>query len=789
MKNALDRFLVDVGPAFVPHFSFRRLLCQLAMAAFLAAVAPVPAWCQLAVPEFFGFYASEGNQTVSLYEGKESGGTKTTQELYSVPRNGTQAYTVPVVSPSVRFLLFYTNAGEMIKSMTFHRLPLLRNVIEMPDNNQVSMGILSGKPVNPRVIGTPNKSLLARIPALEVRILTKPVPNQLQMVELVPNTTLGPGLYVFDYSPAPNQGWHAVVSIRSTSEQEKAYCVDLKVTGGLGAQFFRANSNLNHTVPALQPYDFKACDSSATSNTPAPSATINPGGSTGGGSVAAAACNDYNPCLQAAMAAYKAEDWLGATTAFQAAAAKNPTSGEPWIWLGRILFMDNQPHQQSDLSNVWDKALALGAELMIGACHELTLRPCERGDLALSTKSVSFLANGSQAVFSAAPADITPGRILNNSAAMHISYSMKVANKNYAIDFIPLGTQGCQFNLMVQCPQEGITKQVVMARYVAQVLPKLAGGTLTAKIAPVASPITRATPPPITSPAKSVCDQASDAGYAILLQGHLYKVRLASPAGPDQKLYFFDEKGTQVTDMLLLTQLAAAVWTHDNVIASLDARNGSRRVSGILGTSKALQTYTTVQDVVSRAMVEAVQAGLTGGASLAKAVPNVTLSALKAQLTSAPKTLLTLVAQHGLEASLAAYKQMEAVPLPPQDATALNATDLARIRGLYIQARSVELPYEALAAKLMPKSGSDLTEQALKSALGEVTGGPVFSGSPTAAVTLQNLLALQKGIANLAKSLPALQAYSEDLNLATNMTTANSETISKWASAAGQKCN
>lgn len=426
---------------------------------------------------------------------------------------------------------------------------------------------------------------------------------------------------------------------------------------------------------------------------------------------------------------------------------------------------------------------------MIGACHELTLRPCERGDLALSTKTVSFLANGSQSVFSAAPADITPGRILNNPAGMHVSYSMKIANKNYAIDFIPLGTQGCQFNIMVQCPPEGITKQQVMAQYVSRTMPRLASGALAAKVAPVTAPPVPPTPPPTTSPAKSVCDQAIDAGYAVLLQGHLYKVKLLGSAGPEQNPFFFDEKNTQVTDTSLLTQLAAAVWTHDNIIASMDARNGSTRVNGILGTSKAMQTYTTVQDVVARAMVEAVEAGFTGGASLTKAVPNVTLGVLRAQLTNAPKTLLTVAAQHGLEASLAAYKQMEGVPLRPQDATALNAADLARLRDLYVQARSLELPYEALAAKLMPQTGGELTEQALRSALGELTAGPVFAGAPTSAATLKNLLDLQKGIANLSKSLPALQAYSENLNLATNLTAANAATIAKWASGAGQKCN
>jgi hypothetical protein len=495
------------------------------------------------------------------------------------------------------------------------------------------------------------------------------------------------------------------------------------------------------------------------------------------------ACSDYDSCFQAGIAAYKSKDWGGAKTAFQAAANQRPTTGEPWIWLGRILFQDNQPHQLADLSDVWDKALSLGAQLMLGACHERSFQPCQRGDLALSTKSISFLANGSQPIFSAAPADITPGRIFNNSAGAHISYSMRVANKNYAIDFIPLGTV-CQFNLMVQCPQEGITKQLIMAQYVSETLAKLTRGVLTTTAAPT-KPSNNA---PTISATNSACSQAADAGYAILLQGHLYKVRLAGSLGPNQKPFFFDEKGNQVVDVSLLTPLAAAVWTHDNVIASPDARNGSTRVSGILGTSKALQTYTTVQDLIARTMVEAIQAGLTGGASLGKAVPNLTVSVLKAQLVNAPKTLLTLTAQHGLQASLAAYQQMEAVPLPSQDATALNATDLARIRDLYVQGRSLELPYAALAAKLMPTSGTDLTQQALRSAFTELTTGPLFSGAPSTAVTLQSLFKLQQSVANLATSLPALQTYSQDLNLAVNLTAANNETISKWAAAAAHGC-
>lgn len=606
--------------------------------------------------------------------------------------------------------------------------------------------------------------------ARELEFLMKPMAGHNDMVVAGLADKLKPGVYRLTlgqreaFMPASMQGG-MLFAVQPVSQGEAQKCVDALVS---------YNMSMSNT---------KYAPCGETSSAPSTSTQTIANTSSAG----VATCSDYDSCFQAGITAYKSKDWAGAKAAFQAAANQRPTSGEPWMWLGRILFQDNQPHQLADLSNVWDKALSLGTELMLGACHERSFQPCQRGDLALSIRRISFLANGSQSVFSAAPADVTPGRIFNNSAGAHISYSMRVTNKNYAIDFIPLGTV-CQFNLMVQCPPDGIAKQLIMAQYVSETLPKLSHGALTATLAP-STPNNGTPTTPTTSTANSGCNQAADAGYAILLQGHLYKVRLEGSLGPEQKPFFFDEKGKQVMEPTLLTQLAAAVWTHDNVIASPDARNGSTRVSGILGTSKAMQTYTTVQDLIARSMVEAIQAGLTGGASLSKAVPNLTLSVLKTQLLNAPKTLLTLAAQHGLQASLAAYQQMQAVPLPPQDATAFNATDLARIRTLYIQARSLELPYAALAAKLMPISGSDLTQQALKSAFNELTVGPLFSSVPSTVVTLQSLFQLQQSVSNLATSLPALQTYSQDLNLAINLTSANDETISKWASSAAHTCS
>jgi hypothetical protein len=88
----------------------------------------------------------------------------------------------------------------------------------------------------------------------------------------------------------------------------------------------------------------------------------------------------------------------------------------------------------------------------------------------------------------------------------------------------------------------------------------------------------------------------------------------------------------------------------------------------------------------------------------------------------------------------------------------------------------------------MPTKSSDLTDAALKSALSEIMNGPLFSQSPNAALTLDTLLKFQQVMKDVAKSVPALQDYSQNLDLALNLTKANKETISKWASASQQQC-
>jgi hypothetical protein len=214
-------------------------------------------WSQekTSLPEFFGFYALDGGHNVALYEGQGSESVKSAGiEWYSVPQNSKLQDTRPQVSTSAKFVLFYSNSGEMIQSMSLHRLPFVRHIIETLPADAFS-------PPSRRVVDSPKLPLLAAIPELSFKLLAKPVPNQPQMVELVASPKLTPGLYVVQYSGA--NGWFAIFSVAANAENENSFCLDLVLPGGRSGLFERANSELNSTVPSLASYRYSICDSSS----------------------------------------------------------------------------------------------------------------------------------------------------------------------------------------------------------------------------------------------------------------------------------------------------------------------------------------------------------------------------------------------------------------------------------------------------------------------------------------------------------------------------------------------
>lgn len=426
-------------------------------------------WAQdkLPVPEFFGFYAVDGGRSVALYEGQGSAARQRNAQIYSVPQNGTIAGPVAELTSSARFILFYTTAGEMVQTMTLHRLPQLRNVVEQADPAQRIYG------ARDKVASSPNEPVLARIPEQAFRLLSKPIPGQVQMIELVPNPQLTPGMYVLDYEPTGKPGWYAVFAVGSPEASSGNACIDLFLPGGYGGMFWRANSELSNAVPALSSERYKPCggDGSAGSKT-IPAAT-NPVPVSGNNAASTSAiCTDYDGCMRVGFDAFKSSSWDQALTSFTAA-ARYRQSGLPWMWVGNTqLAMGNL----QDFSSAWDKALNLQFTLAIAACRERGIQQCDLGVLHLSNKTVSFLSNG-QTVFEQPLGQVNVGGAVAHNFAGYVSFGLEASSKKYNFDLIPNGID-CPQSAHVNCSRAGMAQQTAIGNYISQAIPKLLAGTL-----------------------------------------------------------------------------------------------------------------------------------------------------------------------------------------------------------------------------------------------------------------------------------------------------------------------
>ena len=425
-------------------------------------------WSQekLPVPEFFGLYAVENGKSFSIREGKGTDPTNMkTIQFYSFWNKGILQNDVPEVSSRARFILFYANAGEMVKDMSLHQLPFLRDSIETPELVEKQMAARQGRTVSDRVVASPNKPLFAKVPELEIKLLSKPVPGQPQMIEIVPSSPLGGGLYVLDYAKGSQgrEGWYAIFSVFSA--EERTFCIDLVLQGGMGGELFNANSPLANNVPSLSDGQYRRCGGAA----PRP---IETSGSSvpNGTSDSQSSCPDFDSCMRTGHDAFSNSDWSTAITVFQAAAGKMPGSGEPLIWLGNA---DLSAGRSGDFSTAWDKAINLGSALALRVCHNRTSRPCELGTLVISPSTISFAGPDNQLLFSSPPSQVSVSRHLGETR-----FTLKDGKKNYGFEFVPFAIE-CQAAEWFTCTDDaGVRQQQAVGDYIVQTVPRLASGTL-----------------------------------------------------------------------------------------------------------------------------------------------------------------------------------------------------------------------------------------------------------------------------------------------------------------------
>ncbi len=420
-----------------------------------------------AAPEFFGFYATDGGRLVALYEGQGAQPAIKSTEIYSVPKKSLFPSNLPQISPSSRFIVYYMNAGEMMQSITLHRMPFLRYVIEQADPAQAGYAVLGGaRQPSEQVVATVGKPMLARVAELQYQLLAKPVPNQPQMVELVPRTPLAPGFYVASYGPAGKAGWHAWFAVASPDASDQPYCIDLVMMGGYGGMFFNANSELTQTAPLLTREHYRTCTMNQ--------GTAAPGARVADNTPAVASCADYDSCIQHGVASFRSAAFGQALADFKKAAEHNPKMAIPWMWVGNTQLAMGQ---LQEFRAAWDKVLELKTPLPVPACREKSVQTCDMGDLQIGPENVAFLMKG-QIIFDVPASQVNvrgttvyrPGGI----TIPHISFGIDVGKKKYKFSVSPYGI-GCNVHSILACPQQGMDQQAAISEYLEKTIAKIAG--------------------------------------------------------------------------------------------------------------------------------------------------------------------------------------------------------------------------------------------------------------------------------------------------------------------------
>jgi len=328
-------------------------------------------------------------------------------------------------------------------------------------------------------------------PIPRIQLLEKPMPGHPDMTIYSPPTPLTPGFYWLETF----NGGTFLFAVGPLSEGERLHCFDYR---GMG----------------LDDSGFKPCSESPGGPV---SANVQPAATPEPPSVAAASCGGYDGCVSSGIAALRADNWSGASADFQAASTLDPSKPDPWAGMG---FADLPLGRGADLPGLWDKALSLGGDMEFGVWHELTFRN-EGGTFTLSPTKVSFVNAKGRVLFAVAPAQVAvlgAGTVQN-----HALFRLRVANKNYNFDFVPFGVR-CQVLALVQCPEIGVQQQSIVARYVAQAIPKLASGALT----PAAAP------PPASQPTSSTPSAPMPTSERIPLRAGQGTSSQASNAGEQQ---------------------------------------------------------------------------------------------------------------------------------------------------------------------------------------------------------------------------------------------------------------
>ncbi len=727
-------------------------------------------------PEFFGVYAVQGGRLASLAGGKGTFTPPATRvPIYLLREAKTSPLDLPTFGPEVQFILYDSSITEPSRAVEVFRLPFGRNIVQQQDPMVSLLGSVQGRAASGAAAVPLNQFIMARLDALEIKLLFKPVDEKKQKFLAIPQQALQAGYYVLFVRTTQGLSAKIDYSLFAVPGPVQSYCVDLLKTAGFLGMIEAHDNEL------MNPYTLTAGRYSPCGNVPGRrgvqpvSSPISPPPN---GALPPAACTNQADCSSKATAALNRQD-LASGAAFLAKSVQIERD-QPETWnllvrlyaaLGRVL----------DLTLAAETLLRSGGTLTIPVCKEGRLL-CAPASLNLSLKAVSLTEGRQSKVVSEAPvsgAEATSlgiAKVSEDFSAAKLKFD--IGGNSYKLIPEAMGVQGCQTNRSFYCPDPGPKQQLLVASYVAAFFRAMARTGMPPAVKPSApkpEPANTEAPKPVASftseSLEGKCTGATGTNRRFLIGGQLYAEKKLSLADGKQRLVFFDENAKPLTSLTALVALNRASWTLDNIVRSPSgASPRSETISALAESFSQMGKYQAAQDVLVKLIVKTTIAGVTGGGSLAGIVGEIAWSAVRAQFTN-PQVLLRIAAYRGLELSAQSYRDMETIlkNLPATDAGVFDEARLSQIYELYRTGNAAELIYGKLAASLMPQNWTQLGTEAL----GSVASQFLRQVPSTGQVTGPELWTMVQRLWKSMETVPKQEATAKQLQLAI-------ETLAAW---------
>ena len=218
-------------------------------------ISPVCVGQTAPVPEFFGIYATTNGKLIPLTGGRGSF-TPPQRNLNFFDWYNMNAQDRKVLSlegGDLRFTLFDAAVADASAGIELYKLPFARNILPQQDAlGQVGglLGQITGQPQPKAAPVSMQKYVIAKTDALKIEFLQKPIPGQPQMIQLVPESPLEPGLYSI-FALRSQGGQQSIVTVpfewnNSSAGATKPFCVDLAITGGYGGSMENHDAQMEH---------------------------------------------------------------------------------------------------------------------------------------------------------------------------------------------------------------------------------------------------------------------------------------------------------------------------------------------------------------------------------------------------------------------------------------------------------------------------------------------------------------------------------------------------------------